>query len=39
MEKPNKIMKYLMQIKLECFGVTYEVKVKNIIERQSGKKN
>ena len=32
-------MKYLMQIKVECFGVAYGVKVKNIIERQSGKKN
>ena len=39
MEKPSKVMKYLMQIKLECFGVTYGVKVKNIIERQNGKKN
>ena len=30
-------MKYLMQIKVECFGVAYGVKVKNIIEMQSGK--
>ena len=28
-----------MQIKVECFGVAYGVKVKNIIEMQSGKKN
>ena len=27
--KPNKVMKYLMQIKVECFGVAYAVKVKN----------
>ena len=38
MEKPKKVMKYLMQIKAKCFGVAYGVKVKNIIEMQSGKK-
>ena len=38
MEKPKEVMKYLMQIKVECFGVAYGVKVKNIIEMQSGKK-
>ena len=27
--KPKKVMKYLMQIKVECFGVAYAVKVKN----------
>ena len=27
--KPEKVMKYLMQIKVECFGVAYAVKVKN----------
>ena len=27
-----------MQIKVECFGVAYGAKVKNIIETQSGKK-
>ena len=27
--KPNKVMKYLMQIKVECFGMAYAVKVKN----------
>ena len=32
MEKPKKKMKYLMQIKAECFGVAYEVKVKSKIE-------
>ena len=37
MEKPKKVMKYLMQIKVECFGVAYGVNVKNIIEMQSGK--
>ena len=31
-------MKYLMQIKVECFGVAYGVKVKNIIEMQCLKK-
>ena len=31
-------MKYLMQIKVECFEVAYGVKLKNIIEIQSGKK-
>ena len=34
MEKPKKVMKFLMQIKVECFGVAYVVKVKNIIEMQ-----
>ena len=38
MEKPEKVMKYLMQIKVECFEVAYGVKVKNITEMQSGKK-
>ena len=28
-------MKYLMQIKVECFAVAYGVKVKNIKEMQS----
>ena len=28
-----------MQIKVESFGVAYEVKVKKIIEKQSGKRN
>ena len=32
-------MKCLMQIKLESFGVSHGVKVNNIIEMQSGKKN
>ena len=27
MEKPKKVMKYLMQIKVECFGVTYGVTI------------
>ena len=27
--KPKKVMKYLMHIKVECFGVAYAVKVKN----------
>ena len=27
--KPEKVMKYLVQIKVECFGVAYAVKVKN----------
>ena len=27
--KPKKVMKYLMQIKVECFGVAYAVKIKN----------
>ena len=31
----QKIKKYLMQIKFECFGVAYRVKVKNIIQMQS----
>ena len=35
-EKPKKVMKYLMQIKVGCFGVAYRVKVKDIIEMQSG---
>ena len=30
--KTKKVMKYLMQIKVECFGVAYGVKVKNIID-------
>ena len=38
MEKPEKVMKNLMQVKFECFVVAYGVKVKNIIELQSGKK-
>ena len=38
MEKLKKVMKYLMQIKVECFRVAYGVEVKNIIEIQSGKK-
>ena len=38
MEKAKKVMKHLMQIKVECFGVAYGVKGKNIIEMQSGKK-
>ena len=38
MEKPKKVMKYLMQIKVECFEVAYGVKLKNIIEIESGKK-
>ena len=38
MEKPKKVMKYLMQIKVEYFGVACGVKVRNIIEMQSGKK-
>ena len=33
-----KVMKYQMQIKVECFGVACGMKVKNIIEMQSGKK-
>ena len=37
MEKANKVMKHLMQIKVECFGVAYGVKGKSIIEMQSGK--
>ena len=32
-------MKYMMQIKVECFVVASGVKVKNIIEMQSEKKN
>ena len=36
MKKTKKVMKYLMQIKVVCFGVAYGVKVKNIIEMQSG---
>ena len=39
MEKSKKVMKYLMQIKVESFGVPYGVKVKNLIEMQSGRKN
>ena len=27
MEKSKKVMKYLMQIKVECFGVTYGVTI------------
>ena len=27
MEKPKKVMKYLVQIKVECFGVTYGVTI------------
>ena len=38
MEKPKKEKKYLMQIKVECFGVAHEVKVKEIIEMKSGLK-
>ena len=38
MEKLKKVMKYLMQIKVECFAVTYGVKVKNITEMHSDKK-
>ena len=34
MEKPKKVMKYLMPIKVECFGVAYRMKVENIIEMQ-----
>ena len=33
-----KVRKYQKQIKVECFGVACGVKVKNIIEMQSGKK-
>ena len=39
MKKPKKVMKYLMQIKVECFGVVYGVKVNNIIEMQGGLKD
>ena len=36
MEKPKKVMKYFMQVKVEFFGVVYGLKVKNMIEMQSG---
>ena len=36
MEKTNKTIKNLMKIKVECFGVVYGVKVKNIKEVQNG---
>ena len=38
LEKPKEVMKHLMQIKVECFGVAYGMKVKDIIEMQRGKK-
>ena len=31
MEKPKKVMKYLMQIKVECFGVTYGVTISSFV--------
>ena len=40
MDKLKKVMKKpLMQIIVECFGVVYRLKVKNMIEMQSGSKN
>ena len=35
MNKPKKVMKCLIHIKVQCFGVAYGVKVKNIIEIES----
>ena len=35
-EESNEIPDTLIQIKVECFGVAYGVKVKNIIQIQNG---